>query len=204
MNLALSRSHSNFAQLFDYFFLPTFFCFFFFPFLCCAAETFMNQASSRSHSIFILTLEQTNSTDGSKKVLQRVAACCSVLQCVAACCSVLQCVAVCCRFSYSNRPIVRTALRRVCCSVLQCVAVCCRVLQCIAVCCYECVAVCCSVLQCVAVCCIVLQCAAVCCSVLQCVAVCCSVLRCALAYHNCNVAVAHNPAFGVKVCCSML
>eukprot|EP00277_Geminigera_cryophila_P020444 CAMPEP_0179490294 /NCGR_PEP_ID=MMETSP0799-20121207/65373_1 /TAXON_ID=46947 /ORGANISM="Geminigera cryophila, Strain CCMP2564" /LENGTH=398 /DNA_ID=CAMNT_0021306459 /DNA_START=165 /DNA_END=1358 /DNA_ORIENTATION=- len=31
------------------------------------AETFMNQASSRSHSIFILTLEQTNSTDGSKK-----------------------------------------------------------------------------------------------------------------------------------------
>eukprot|EP00802_Teleaulax_amphioxeia_P006460 Tamp_06464.p1 GENE.Tamp_06464~~Tamp_06464.p1 ORF type:complete len:743 (+),score=212.59 Tamp_06464:41-2230(+) len=31
------------------------------------AETFMNQASSRSHSIFILTLEQTNSQDGSKK-----------------------------------------------------------------------------------------------------------------------------------------
>jgi len=38
------------------------------------------------------------------RVLQRVAACCSVLQRVAACCRVLQCVAV-------------------CCSVLQCVAV---------------------------------------------------------------------------------
>eukprot|EP00286_Rhodomonas_abbreviata_P022339 CAMPEP_0181297716 /NCGR_PEP_ID=MMETSP1101-20121128/5394_1 /TAXON_ID=46948 /ORGANISM="Rhodomonas abbreviata, Strain Caron Lab Isolate" /LENGTH=396 /DNA_ID=CAMNT_0023402683 /DNA_START=162 /DNA_END=1348 /DNA_ORIENTATION=- len=31
------------------------------------AETFMNQASSRSHSIFIITLEQTNTRDGSRK-----------------------------------------------------------------------------------------------------------------------------------------
>uniref|UniRef100_A0A7S0HXP6 Kinesin-like protein n=1 Tax=Hanusia phi TaxID=3032 RepID=A0A7S0HXP6_9CRYP len=31
------------------------------------AETLMNQASSRSHSIFIVTLEQTNTLDGSRK-----------------------------------------------------------------------------------------------------------------------------------------
>lgn len=31
------------------------------------AETFMNQASSRSHSIFVISLEQTNTTDGSRK-----------------------------------------------------------------------------------------------------------------------------------------
>jgi len=49
------------------------------------------------------------------RVLQCVAACCSVLQCVAVCCCVLLCVAV-------------------CCCVLLCFAVCCSVLSIVAVC----------------------------------------------------------------------
>jgi len=69
---------------------------------------------------------QANSTKP-PRVLQRVAACCSVLQCIAVCCIALQGVAV-------------------RCSVLQCVAVCCSVLQCVAARCsaLQCVAVCCS------------------------------------------------------------
>ena len=104
-----------------------------------------------------------------------------VLQCVAACCSVLQSVAL--EMHIAQERIMQMLLR-----VLQCVAcaavscsklqhatqlhlhiVCCSVLQCVAVCC--------SVLQCVAVCCSELQCVTVRCSALQCVAVCCSELQ---------------------------
>ena len=110
------------------------------------------------------------------RVLQGVAE--RVLQCVAACCSVLQSVAACC------------SVIAVCCSVVQYLAVCCSVQQCVTVCC--------SVQQCCTACsanqqhCNTLQHIAttnithtlgefassgsVCCSVLQCVAVCCSIV----------------------------
>jgi len=64
-----------------------------------------------------------------------------VLQCVAACCSVLQCVAVSpCRVSLclplrSRKSQLYSHLILMCCSMLQCVAVRCSVLQCVAVCC---------------------------------------------------------------------
>jgi len=96
-------------------------------------------------------------------VLQRVTVCCSVLQRVAACCNVLQCVASFPKLSISY--IATNGWMKECCSMLQCAAVCCSVLQCVAVCCelskvvylmyytewmdgrvLQCVAVCCSVL----------------------------------------------------------
>jgi len=96
-----------------------------------------------------------------------------LLQCVAACCSVLHCVTVLQLLEAAPNVVSPT----VCCSVLQCVAVC----SCVAVIggCPWCSLwpVCCSVLQCVAACCSVLQRVAACCSMLQRVAACCSVLQ---------------------------
>ena len=106
--------------------------------LQCVAETGLGLSATKK------------SRGGEVKLLQCVAACCSI----ALCCTALQCVAV-------------------CCIVLHCIAVCCSVLQCVAVSSswfhrlvpntfpspvLQCVAVRCSVLQCVAVCCSVLQC----------------------------------------------
>jgi len=51
-----------------------------------------------------------------------------LLQIVAACCSVMQCFAVC-------EAVCDAVCEAVCCNELQCVAVCCSVLQCVAVCC---------------------------------------------------------------------
>jgi len=100
------------------------------------------------------------------RMLQCVAAYCSVLQCVAECCSVMQSVAVCCHVL----PCVAVSVA-VCCSVMQCVAV--RYLAAKStlsnafkrqdICLHM------PVLQCVAVYCSVVQCIAVRCSALQCV-----------------------------------
>jgi len=70
------------------------------------------------------TLEELNEAFKGEKVLQRVAACCSVLQHVAVCCRKMKC------------PLLRNSTKRSrakrCSSVLQCVAACCRVLLCVA------------------------------------------------------------------------
>ena len=102
------------------------------------------------------------------RMVQCVAACCSVLQCVAVCCSFLQSLCS-CQESYLEICEAESHREKVTgrCSVLKRVAMCCSVLQCVAVCCiyHEChvqilepetqqgklITRCCSVLQCVAV-----------------------------------------------------
>jgi len=80
------------------------------------------------------TVEGLNKAFKGEKVLQRVAACCSVLQCVVVCCSVLQCVVARCSVLQKDKIPTLEELNEVfkgekvsqrvaaCCSVLQCVA----------------------------------------------------------------------------------